>query len=58
MVKYKIFNKTYQPFNLMCGLIPARSYIIVEKLNNQLTNLEEKELIKITKIPAGKDTNK
>ncbi len=48
---YKVFNKTYQPFNLFCGRIPARDYITVEEMDEQLLNLEKRDLIKITKIP-------
>lgn len=47
---YKITNKTYQPFNLFCGNIESRKYIIVEKLDKQLERLEKLELIKIKKM--------
>lgn len=52
---YKVFNKTYQPFNLLSCTIPARKAIMVEELDKQLLGLEEKELVKITKIPPSKD---
>ncbi len=48
---YKIFNKTYQPVILTDGKrLAKRTSVIVEKLTNQIKNLEKKGMLSIKKI--------
>ena len=56
-MRYKIYNKTFQPIQLLFDketlILPKRernAYIFVPYLNTQLQKLKKQELIKVTEV--------
>lgn len=50
-MKYKVMNKTFSPLSLYeIGIIPKRSYIIMETIPNSLRILQKNKKIEIKKI--------
>lgn len=48
---FKIFNKTYQPIILVDGIrIFPRLFVVIEKITEQIKNLEIRGLIIIKKL--------
>jgi hypothetical protein len=51
MIKYKIINKTFSTLRfLKVGTIPARGYIIVDKVPNELRTFQKNNQIDIKKV--------
>ena len=52
-MQVKVKNKTYQPIPLVIGgstiVLPARKFIVVESVTEQMTALKEQGLLQINK---------
>ena len=51
MTKYKIINKTFSPLKfLKIGTIPARGYILMDKVPDELRSFQKSNQIDIKKV--------